>query len=94
MPELPDVVVYIEALRTRIVGHKLIGVSIRGPFLLRSALPSIDSARGKTVREVRRVGKQIAIGLEDDLWVVLHLKIPRRPDWPDPKRKIPAENGQ
>ena len=64
MPELPDVVVYIEALERRIVGHRLTRILIRGPFLLRSTTPPVESIQGKTVRVVRRIGKQIAIGFE------------------------------
>ena len=66
MPELPDVVVYIEALERRIVGHRLTRILIRGPFLLRSTTPPVESIQGKTVREVRRIGKQIAIGFEGE----------------------------
>ena len=81
MPELPDVAVYVEALARRIVGSHLRRVAIRGPFLLRSTTPPIESAFGRAVTEVRRIGKQIAIGLEGDLWLVLHLKIAGRLHW-------------
>src|SRR5438552_3696623 len=81
MPELPDVVVYVEALERRIVGHRLERVLIRGPFLLRSTTPPVESARGRTVREVLRVGKQIAIGFEGDVWLAIHLKIAGRLHW-------------
>ena len=81
MPELPDVVVYVEALRDRIVPHRLIRASIRGPFLLRSTAPPLESLFGKQAREVRRVGKRIAIGFEDDLWLVFHLMIAGRLHW-------------
>src|SRR5689334_15017188 len=81
MPELPDVTVYVEALRERIVGHRYNNVQIRGPFFLRSATPPLSATEGKLVREVRRVGKRIAIGLEDDLWLVLHLMIAGRLHW-------------
>lgn len=81
MPELPDVVVYVEALRERVIGHSLKWVVIRGPFLLRSTTPPLDSVFGKQAREVRRVGKRIAIGFENDLWLVFHLMIAGRLHW-------------
>lgn len=81
MPELPDIVVYIEALEERILGQTLEGIRMASPFLLRTADPPLSSAPGKRVRELRRVGKRIAIGLEDDLWLVLHLMIAGRLHW-------------
>src|ERR1700681_3807848 len=81
MPELPDVTVYVEALQERIAGHKLERVLIRSPFLLRSTTPPVESAHARAVREVRRLGKRIAIGLEGDLWLVLHLMIAGRLHW-------------
>jgi len=81
MPELPDVTVYVEALRERIVGHHLIRALVRSPFLLRSADPPLSATHGRTVHEVRRLGKQIAIGIDGGLWMVLHLKIAGRLHW-------------
>ena len=81
MPELPDVVVYIEALEKRILGQKLESVRIVSPFLLRTVDPPLESAYGKTVTRLRRVGKRIAIGVESDLWLVLHLMIAGRLHW-------------
>jgi formamidopyrimidine-DNA glycosylase len=81
VPELPDVTVYVEALRERIVGRRAERVSIRGPFLLRSANPPVSAVEGKTVRDVHRVGKRIAIGVEGDLWLALHLMIAGRLHW-------------
>ncbi|HEX4584948.1 MAG TPA: DNA-formamidopyrimidine glycosylase family protein [Burkholderiaceae bacterium] len=81
MPELPDLTVYLEALDQRIVGQPLERISILSPFLLRTAVPPIESAQGRRVNEVRRIGKRIAIGLEDDLWLVLHLMIAGRLHW-------------
>src|SRR6266851_863963 len=81
MPELPDIVVYVEALRDRIVGRKLDRIDILGPFVLRSTTPQVESVEGRTVQEVRRVGKRIAIGFENDLWLVLHLMIAGRLRW-------------
>jgi formamidopyrimidine-DNA glycosylase len=81
MPELPDVTVYVEALSGRILGRKLIRAVIRGPFLLRSVAPPVSAAEGQRVSEVRRVGKQIAIGFENGIWLVLHLMIAGRLHW-------------
>src|SRR5262249_8888201 len=81
VPELPDVTVYVEALRERILGRRLERVSIRGPFLLRSAAPPVSAVEAKVVRDVRRVGKRIAIGVEGDLWLALHLMIAGRLHW-------------
>jgi len=81
MPEYPDVEVYVESLRERIVASRFERALIRGPFLLRSVAPPVDAAYGKTVREVRRVGKRIAVGIENDVWLVLHLMIAGRLHW-------------
>jgi len=92
MPELPDVTVYVEALARRIVGSRLKRVSIRGPFLLRSTTPPLEDTFGRTVTEVRRLGKQIAIGLEGGLWLVLHLKIAGRLHWRKSAPKLGARS--
>jgi formamidopyrimidine-DNA glycosylase len=81
MPELPDIVVYLEALETRILGQTLEAVRIVSPFLLRTAKPPLASASGKKVIQLRRLGKRICVGLEDDLWLVLHLMIAGRLHW-------------
>src|SRR5258706_16082134 len=81
MPELPDIVVYIEALNKRIIGHTLDGVRLGSPFLLRTAVPTISAVEGKTVSELRRLGKRICVGLEEDLWLVFHLMIAGRLHW-------------
>jgi formamidopyrimidine-DNA glycosylase len=81
MPELPDVTIYVEALRGRIAGHELVRASVRSPFLLRTADPPLSATLGQTVREVRRVGKRIAIGLSNGLWLVFHLMIAGRLHW-------------
>lgn len=81
MPELPDIVVYIEALEKRILGQTLEGVRVVSPFLLRTVSPPLSSTAGKKVRRLRRLGKRICIGLEDDLWLVLHLMIAGRLHW-------------
>jgi formamidopyrimidine-DNA glycosylase len=81
MPELPDIVVYIEALEKRILGQTLEEVRVASPFLLRTADPPLRSVNGKTVRKLRRIGKRIAIGLDHDQWLVLHLMIAGRLHW-------------
>jgi formamidopyrimidine-DNA glycosylase len=81
MPELPDISAYIGALETRIVGQPLEHVRIASPFLLRTAQPPLADVEGHVVRELRRVGKRIAIGMDNDLWLVLHLMIAGRLHW-------------
>src|SRR5579859_5913009 len=88
MPELPDIVVYIEALERRILGHVLERVQIAGPFLLRTASPPIEAVQGHKVTGLKRVGKRIAIGFDNDLWLVFHLMIAGRLHWSD-RRKVP-----
>lgn len=88
MPELPDVTLYIDALETRILGQSLVRVRIASPFLLRSVDPPSSSAEGRRVVEIRRLGKRIAIGLEADLWLVLHLMIAGRLAWQEAGAKI------
>src|SRR6266850_6494431 len=83
MPELPDITVYIEALEKRILGHTLERVQLASPFLLRTATPPLTAIEGKQVRELRRLGKRICVGLEEDLWLVLHLMIAGRLHWKD-----------
>src|SRR4026208_197487 len=86
MPEYPDIVVYLEALEKRIHNRTLQRVYIASPFLLRTAAPPISNVEGKKVIELRRLGKRICIGLEDDLWLVLHLMIAGRLHWKEQKR--------
>lgn len=88
MPELPDVVVYIEALEKRVLGEPLERIRLASPFLLRTAQPPLDEAFGRKVMELRRVGKRIAFGLEGDIWMVLHLMIAGRLHWKAPNAKI------
>ncbi|MFN2493746.1 MAG: DNA-formamidopyrimidine glycosylase family protein [Pyrinomonadaceae bacterium] len=85
MPELPDIVVYIEALEQRILDQKLRRVDISAPFLLRTAVPPITTVEDRKVVRLRRLGKRICMGLEDDLWMVLHLMIAGRLHWRDRK---------
>ena len=84
MPELPDIVVYIEALQKRILNQTLQRVRIAHPFLLRTAEPALSIAENKRVLELQRIGKRIAIGLENDLWLLIHLMIAGRLHWRDP----------
>src|SRR5580704_9451679 len=92
MPELPDIVVYIEALEKRILGQTLQHVRLASPFLLRTVDPPLQSAEGKTVRQLRRIGKRIAIGLDNDLWLVLHLMIAGRLHWRPRGAKLGGRN--
>ena len=89
VPELPDIVVYIEALEQRIQGQTLERVTLASPFLLRTAEPPITSVEGKKVIQLRRIGKRIGFGLEEDLWLVLHLMIAGRLHWHEVEGKIP-----
>src|SRR5271168_4654903 len=93
VPELPDIVVYIEALEKRILGKRLDDLRIASPFLLRTALPPISDARGKTVVRLRRLGKRICIGLENDIWLVLHLMIAGRLHWRKAGAKVSPPRG-
>jgi formamidopyrimidine-DNA glycosylase len=88
MPELPDIAAYMSALGPRIVGQKLERVRIASPFVLRTVRPTLADVEGRTVRELRRIGKRIAIGVENDLWLVLHLMIAGRLHWRAPEAKL------
>jgi formamidopyrimidine-DNA glycosylase len=81
VPELPDIAAYLSALESRIVGQPLEKVRVAGVSLLRTADPPLSDAVGRTVREVRRIGKRIAIGFDGDVWIVLHLMIAGRLHW-------------
>jgi formamidopyrimidine-DNA glycosylase len=88
MPELPDIAAYITALEPRIVGQPLERVRLQSAFLLRTAQPPLTDVDGRNVRELRRIGKRIAIGVENDLWLVLHLMIAGRLHWRTPEAKL------
>jgi formamidopyrimidine-DNA glycosylase len=88
MPELPDIVTYIAALESRIIGQRLIRARVANTFLLRTAQPPIHEVEGRVVRELRRIGKRIAIGVENDLWLVLHLMIAGRLHWRPPQAAL------
>jgi formamidopyrimidine-DNA glycosylase len=92
MPELPDIAAYIRALEARISGQPLERVRIASVFLLRTADPPLAAVEGRAVRELRRIGKRIAIGLDGDLWLVLHLMIAGRLHWRTPGAKLAGRN--
>jgi formamidopyrimidine-DNA glycosylase len=88
VPELPDITAYLAALEPRILGRTLERVRLASVFVLRTADPPITAVEGRNVRELRRIGKRIAIGVEDDLWLVIHLMIAGRLHWRPPKAKL------
>jgi formamidopyrimidine-DNA glycosylase len=88
MPELPDIAAYITALEPRIVGQPILRVRLASPFLLRTVQPPLANVEGRAVRELRRIGKRIAIGVDGDLWLVLHLMIAGRLHWRTPGAKL------
>jgi formamidopyrimidine-DNA glycosylase len=92
MPELPDVAAYISALQPRIVGQPLERVRVANVFVLRTAEPPLASVDGRIVRDLRRVGKRIAIGLAGDFWLVVHLMIAGRLHWRPPAARLAGRN--
>jgi formamidopyrimidine-DNA glycosylase len=88
MPELPDIAAYISALELRILAQPIDRVRLASAFLLRTAQPPVRNVEGRIVRELRRIGKRIAIGLEGDLWLVLHLMIAGRLHWRLPRARL------
>src|SRR5438477_10848526 len=88
MPELPDIAAYIGALESRIVTQPLERIRLASAFLLRTSQPPLASVEGRTVRELRRIGKRIAVGVEGDLWLALHLMIAGRLHWRAPDAKL------
>jgi len=92
MPELPDINAYLRALEARIVGRTLQRVRIASAFLLRTAEPPIADVQGQEVRELRRIGKRLAIGLNNDLWMVIHLMLAGRLHWRAPGVKLSGRN--
>jgi formamidopyrimidine-DNA glycosylase len=93
MPELPDIVVYVEHLERRLAGAVFTGARIRSPNLLRSAVPPLEAAAGRRVTGVRRMGKRIVLGLEGGFALVLHLMIAGRLRWREPGAKPPGKIG-
>src|SRR5712692_5724615 len=88
MPELPDVVIYLEALTRHIVGRRLARIHLLSPFVLRSVDPPITAISDQTVSGVRRVGKRIVLAFDPDLFLVLHLMIAGRLRWRVPGQKL------
>lgn len=88
MPELPDIAAYVEALEPRVMGRTLERVRLGNPFLLRTLEPPLESAEGRVVCGLRRIGKRIAMGVEGDVWLVLHLMIAGRLHWRPPRPKL------
>jgi|SRR5581483_773444 len=88
MPELPDIAAYLTALEPRIKAQPLEKVRLASPFLLRTVEPPLGAVEGRTVRELRRIGKRIVFGLDGDLWLALHLMIAGRLHWRPPGAKL------
>jgi formamidopyrimidine-DNA glycosylase len=93
MPELPDIVIYLEALESRVLGRTLDHVRISNPFLLRTVEPTMETVHGRRVETLRRLGKRIIIGLQGDLFLVLHLMIAGRLHWRASGAKLPGRLG-
>ena len=93
VPELPDITIYLEALEQRVLGQKLQRIRLSSPFLVRTAVPPIYTVEGKTVRTLRRMGKRIVFGLDEDLWLVLHLMIAGRLHWREAGAKLSRKVG-
>lgn len=93
MPELPDIELYLHALRPRLIGQRLQRVRLASPFLVRSVSPPVDSADGKLVTGLRRLGKRVVIEMEGELFLVIHLMIAGRFRWKEPGAKVPGKLG-
>ena len=91
MPELPDILVYLEHLATRILGKPIVAVEISNPFVLRSVTPPIASVVGRKVVDLRRMGKRVVLGVEGDLFIVIHLMIAGRLRWRPPGKRLPGK---
>jgi len=92
MPELPDITAYLAALESRILGQPLERIRLASPFLLRTVHPPLQELEDRTVHKLRRIGKRIAIGVNGDLWLVLHLMIAGRLHWRPPSAKLAGRN--
>jgi formamidopyrimidine-DNA glycosylase len=92
MPELPDINLYVEKIDERVCGQVLNDIRISKPFLVRSFDPPLSTASGKRITELRRIGKRIAFGLEQDYWLILHLMIAGRLHWHDKKTAITGKH--
>ncbi len=92
MPELPDIAAYLSALNERIVGQTLERVRVGNPFVLRTADPPLAVLEGRVVRELRRIGKRIVLGFDDELWLAIHLMIAGRLHWRPPAATLAGRN--
>ena len=92
MPELPDITAYLAALESRVLGQPLERIRLASPFLLRTVQPPLQDLEDRTVHKLRRIGKRIAIGVNGDLWLVLHLMIAGRLHWRPPGAKLAGRN--
>ena len=92
MPELPDISAYLDALQPRVLGQRLLGVRLGSPFVLRTAQPALGEAAGRVVRDLRRIGKRVALGLDNDLWLVVHLMTAGRLHWKPAGAKLGGRN--
>jgi formamidopyrimidine-DNA glycosylase len=93
MPELPDLEAYLAALRERVLDRRLRSIRITSPFVLRSVSPRPVELEGASIRELRRLGKRLVIGLEEELFIVLHLMIAGRLHWRPPGTRVPRRSG-
>ena len=93
MPELPDITIYIDALERRVLNQTLQQVRLSSPFLLRTAVPPITSVNGRKVLKLRRIGKRIAFGLQEEFWLVLHLMIAGRLHWAEAGARVTRKTG-
>ncbi|MGD2044479.1 MAG: DNA-formamidopyrimidine glycosylase family protein, partial [Acidimicrobiia bacterium] len=93
MPELPDIVVYIEALERRVLGKEVTGVRVTSPAVMRTYDPPYDAPVGRKVESLHRVGKRVVMGFTDDIFVVIHLMVAGRLRWETPGKAIPKKVG-
>ena len=93
MPELPDITIYLEALERRILHQPLKQIRVASPFLVRTVAPPLVEANGKQVKELRRIGKRMALGLENELWLVIHLMVAGRLHWREANAKLARKLG-
>src|SRR5687767_13035363 len=93
MPELPDILLYLHALRPRIVGRPVRGVRLASPFLLRSTAPPLAAIEGRTITDLHRLGKRIAMEAEGEIFLVFHLMIAGRFRWKPAGTRIPGKVG-
>src|SRR5690349_9252179 len=93
MPELPDIETYLAALAPRVLGRPITALRIRSPFVLRTVEPPASAIPGHTVQTLRRLGKRIVLGLDDDLFLVIHLMVAGRLKWKAPGAALPTRIG-